>query len=210
MKKQWIYGAVLGFTMFLTGCSNALNDETIELTGSTQDPAVFATFDNNANRVGYVKTNDLKIKSDKHIDQAVKIEYGQNKSIVNNATVLAYQGVVNYYHQDAQDNSPIDLGTLYNSNKASFPDENTVIVVKNKQDGVIGVFNGKDIHIKSFESDRANAQIKVDSGTIFVYDGAYETYPVTALKAQAEKQNTKRSKTAKDVTTSDAIESKTK
>lgn len=73
------------------------------------------------------------------------------------------------------------------------------------------MFSGQSVHIKAFDADLpANAKITIDDGTVFVYDGAYETYPASTIEAMTLNQHAKKQKTTKDVTTSNALDDKTK
>lgn len=125
----------------MTGCVNALNSETITLDGDKQSPAVMATFDDHGDLVNKIKTSDLKISSDKNIDQAIKVQWGQNKTIANNTSVLAYVDTVNYVT-----NNTMSLREIYDANKTAIKDDDTVVVVKNKQDAIIGMFSGQSVH----------------------------------------------------------------
>ena len=120
--------------------------------------------------------------------------------------MLAYVNTVNF----VTDNT-MSLRQIYDANKSAIKDDDTVVVIKNKQDAIIGMFSGQDVHIKAFDADLpANAKITIDDGTVFVYDGAYETYPASTIEAMALNQHAKQQKTTKDVTTSNALDDKTK
>lgn len=206
IRKYSILASVILGSGLLTGCVNALNSETITLDGDKQSPAVMATFDDRGNLVNKIKTSDLKISSDKNIDQAIKVQWGQNKTIANNTSVLAYVDTVNYVT-----NNTMSLREIYDANKSAIKDDDTVVVVKNKQDAIIGLFSGQSVHIKAFDADLpANAKITIDGGTVFVYDGAYETYPASTIEAMTLNQHAKQQKTTKDVTTSNALDDSTK
>lgn len=214
IKKIFTIFAVFAIALLvslLSGCVSDLSGNTVKISGA---PVIVNTYNNDAQKIDSIKTNNIKIVDDSELTPAINIKYGDNKVVHTSSSLIAYSGLTNYMdnyrHLQAStntqdttsDKSIPTIAHLYgNFDSFDKPDTNLVLV-KSKTGTPIGAFVGKDIEIKQIGStDFPNSVITIDKHKLFVYDCSYTTYPVAALKAAYNDQKVSTVQQQKNVKT---------
>lgn len=210
----------------LSGCMNATAGESIKISESDKNnPVMIQTYDYNGQKIDQVAVNKVDISSNKEIDSALNLRYGQNTIIHDNNPLIAYSGLTNFADQYdknlAQNTKGFDLagdkvvpddksqpiaGEIYTMFKSKLPDDGTVVLIKSKSGAPIGIFAGHVVNIKDFgSSEDSNALVTIDKHKILMYSCAYTMYPVSAMKSMAEKTRATNTSHQQNVKTRQAL-----
>ena len=195
---------ILSMGLLLGGCSSALSDTSVSIKEvNAENPVIISTYNYEGQKIDQIKTNQVKVKADEHIDSALSVKYGQNRIVHENNPMLIFSDLTNFadqYDKNIADKTYINpdgialarldksqpiAGEIYGMFKKKLPADGTAVIIKSKSGDPIGIFAGHMVSIKSFDSDDddSNAVVTIDSHKILIYSAAYTIYPISAMKS---------------------------
>lgn len=203
MKKKRLIALAISATFLLTGCTSALNDQSVKITEKNPEtPIIVSTYDFQGQKVDQIKLAKIKITSDDKINSAIDVKYGQNKIVHNNNPMLIYNDLTNFADQYDKNitnkhyldeyGNPVSIanksiplsGSIYGMFKKQLPSDGTAVIIKSKSGAPIGIFAGHVVSVKDFgDSENSNAVITLDGHKIFIYNSAYTLYPISAMES---------------------------
>lgn len=213
---------ICSLALLLSGCSEMHFNHHFKQT-SFSKPVVIASYAFDGQKLSQIKTDSASIKTDpKTIDtnpEALDITYGQNKTVHQGTSLIAYSSLTNYadkYQQYLNSQEPSQenkakptIGRFYDCYKEILNQPNmqdqTIVFVNSRDGSIIGAFIGKKVIVHSGYD--IITKLSIDKHDLLAYRSSYETYPVKVLESMSqnkkapEHNNQKQVKTVDDFTT---------
>lgn len=204
--------------LLLSGCSDMGCRQHFKQT-SFSKPVVIASYAFDGQKLSQIKTDSASIKTDPNTlgtdPEALDITYGQNKTVHQGTSLIAYSGLTNYadqYQQYLNSQEPSQetksiptMSRFYDCYKEMLNQpkmQNRTIVCVNSNDGsIIGAFIGQKVIVHSGYD--TITKLSIDKHDLLAYRSSYETYPVKVLESMSQNKKAPNQNHQKQVKTVD-------
>lgn len=210
--------AIGSLTLLLSGCSDIDFSHHFKLT-SFSKPVVIASYAFDGQKLSQIKTDSASIKTDPNTigtdPEALDITYGQNKTVHQGTSLIAYSGLTNYadkYQQYLNSQEPIQetnaiptMSRFYDCYKEMLTQpkmqDRTVVCVNSRDGSIIGAFIGQKVVVHSGYD--TITKLSIDKHDLLAYRSSYETYPVKVLESMSQNKKAPKQNHQKQVKTVD-------
>lgn len=204
MKKIFKVALLAILPLSLTACMDSHVSSKFRQT-SFNKPVIISSYAFDGQKLSQIKSSSATVSTDSKTigndPQALDIIYGQNKTLHQGSSLIAYSGLINYADSyqnwlskqmpQTENKSKPSVGQFYDYyqamlNQKKFQDD-TVVFINSKDGSIIGAFIGENIVLHT-GTNSAITQFKIDKHQVLIYQSHYATYPIKTLKSIADNE----------------------